>query len=99
MESTPGATRIRETLVVKLGATHVSVIDHSAAHAGHPGAEGGGHYEVLVVSDRFLGLSRVAAQRLVYEALGEMMATEIHALSMRTMTPHQWLEHTNQGSP
>ena len=51
---------------------------------------GGGHFQVLVVSDRFRGLSRIAAQRIVYEALGEMMINDIHALSMRTLTPEEW---------
>ena len=45
---------------------------------------------MVVVSARFEGLSRVAAQRLVYQALGELMTTDIHALEMRTLTPEQW---------
>jgi BolA protein len=79
---------IESTLRDKLDATHVEVLDDSAAHAGHLGAEGGGgHYRVLVVSPRFEGLSPVAAQRLVYSALGEFMTTDVHALEMRTLTP------------
>lgn len=74
-----------------LDAIHIEIEDDSALHAGHLGAQGGGgHYRVLVVSPRFEGLSRVAAQRLVYQALGELMATDIHALEMRTLTPDQW---------
>ena len=82
---------IHTTLIDTLDAEHVQVEDDSALHAGHPGAQsGGGHYRVLVVSPRFEGLSRVAAQRLVYQALGSLMATDIHALEMRTLTPDQW---------
>ena len=74
-----------------LDAEHVQVEDDSALHASHPGAQGGGgHYRVLVVSSHFEGLSRVAAQRLVYQALGELMTTDIHALEMHTFTPEQW---------
>ena len=74
-----------------LDAIHIEIEDDSALHAGHLGAQGGGgHYRLLVVSPRFEGLSRVAAQRLVYQALGELMATDIHALEMRTLTPDQW---------
>jgi len=74
-----------------LEAEHVEIVDDSALHAGHLGAQGGGgHYRVLVVSPRFEGLSRVAAQRLVYQALGDLMKTDIHALEMRTLTPDQW---------
>jgi acid stress-induced BolA-like protein IbaG/YrbA len=48
-----------------------------------------------VVSSRFEGRSRVAAQRLVYEALGELMTTDIHAVEMRTLTPEQWANITS----
>jgi BolA protein len=82
---------IRSILERELGAVHVRVIDDSAAHAGHLGAQGGGgHFRVLVVSPRFEGLSRVAAQQLVYRSLGDFMTTDIHALEMRTLTPEQW---------
>lgn len=82
---------IRSTLENALEAEHVQIEDDSALHAGHLGAQGGGgHYRVIVVSARFEGLSRVAAQRLVYQALGELMTTDIHALEMRTLTPDQW---------
>lgn len=67
--------------------------DQSALHAGHLSAqEGGGHFQVVVVSERFRGQSRVAAQRMVYAALGDMMREDIHALAMRTFTPEQWAE-------
>jgi BolA protein len=81
---------IETALRQRLAAEHVVVADHSARHADHPGAAGGGHFELVVVSERFEGLSRVAAQRLVYEALGDLMKTEIHALTMTTLTPGQW---------
>lgn len=82
---------IRAILETALEAEHVEIVDDSAQHAGHLGAEGGGgHYRVVVVSPRFEGLSRVAAQRLVYQALGDLMTSDIHALEMRTFTPDQW---------
>lgn len=82
---------IQDALERELEATFVAITDHSARHAGHPGAEqGGGHFELLVVSARFEGLGRLARQRLVYEALGALMRTEIHALIMRTLTPDEW---------
>lgn len=93
------AERIRDAIRLGLDASQVVVIDHSAEHAGHPGAAtGAGHFEVTVVSDRFEGLSRVSAQRLVYQAVAELMATEIHALSMHTFTPAQWQARGHQGS-
>ena len=84
------ASTIRRRLLDELNASHVEVVDSSAPHAGHPGARDGGHFSVVVVSPRFDGLSRVAAQRLVYDALGEMMRDEIHALHMQIFTPEAW---------
>jgi BolA protein len=99
VQPTQRAIEIHEAIERALDAAHVEVIDHSASHAGHPGAAtGGGHYAVVVVSDRFRGLSRLAMQRLVYEALGDLMQTEIHALSMHTYTPDQWRSRADHGS-
>ena len=79
------AQRIKSLLREKLEATEVQVVDESHQHRGHAGAAGGGgHFHVTVVSPRFAGLSLVQAQRLVYEAVGDMMDTEIHALAITT---------------
>jgi BolA protein len=83
--------RIEELLRQRLAAVHVEVVDESHLHAGHAGAaSGGGHFRATIVSPRFAGLSRVASQRLVYDALAELMPREIHALAMTTLTPDQW---------
>jgi acid stress-induced BolA-like protein IbaG/YrbA len=50
----------------------------------------GQHFEALIVSDAFRGLSRLARHRLVYAALGDRMRAEIHALSMTTLTPEEY---------
>lgn len=52
----------------------------------------GAHFEAVVVSPAFAGLSRIKQHQLVYAALGERMREEIHALSMQTLTPEQWAE-------
>jgi BolA protein len=76
--------RIERLLRERLGAVRVEVVDESHLHAGHPGARGGaGHFRAHVVSPRFAGLSRVESQRLVYQALAEMIGPDIHALSLR----------------
>jgi len=71
---------------------HCEVVDESHLHAGHAGAgSGGGHFRIVVVSDRFEGRSLVERQRLVYAALGDEMSPDnIHALSMKTLTPDEW---------
>lgn len=50
----------------------------------------GQHFEALIVSRAFEGRSRVQRHQLVYKALGDRMRQEIHALSMRTLTPSEW---------
>jgi acid stress-induced BolA-like protein IbaG/YrbA len=50
----------------------------------------GAHFEAVVVSAAFAGASRVRRHQLVYAALGERMREEIHALSMKTLTPEEW---------
>lgn len=57
----------------------------------------GTHFEATVVSPEFVGKSMVQQHQLVYAALGDRMRAEIHALSMRTLTPEAWLKLQNQG--
>ena len=52
----------------------------------------GHHFEALVVSEAFAGLTRVKRHQLVYAALGDRMREEVHALSMHTLTPAEWAE-------
>jgi BolA protein len=82
---------IEDKLKNALATVHVEVIDESHLHAGHAGARsGGGHFRALIVSQRFQGLNRVQAQRLVFEVLAEEMKSDIHALAMKTLTPDQF---------
>ena len=77
---------IRDRLAV-LQPELLEVSDDSALHAGHAGAAGGGHFRVTVVSSRFAGQSAMARHRLVYQALGDLMQGEIHAMSIVAKTP------------
>jgi BolA protein len=80
--------RLTERLRAALAPEQLEVIDDSDRHAGHAGAaDGRGHFTVLVVSRRFDGLSTLRRHRLVYEAVGDMMATDIHALSIQAFAP------------
>jgi BolA protein len=83
--------RIEAALRQRLAARHVEVVDESAQHAGHAGAaSGGGHFRALVVAQAFEGKSLLERQRQVYAALRLEMGSEIHALSLRTLTPAEW---------
>ena len=82
--------RIRALLVEALAPDSIAVSDDSHKHAGHAGARGGqGHFSVEIVSAAFAGKLPLARHRLVYAALGEMMQTDIHALSIRARTPDE----------
>lgn len=50
----------------------------------------GQHFEALIVSAEFRGKNRVQQHQIVYRALGDRMKAEIHALSMKTLTPEEW---------
>lgn len=82
---------LRSRITGALGADVVEVADDSAKHRGHAGARGGaGHYAVVVVSSRFAGMSRVDRHRAVYDAVGDMIPGEVHALQVRAFTPEEW---------
>ena len=82
------SARIEAALADAFSPQALEVVDDSARHAGHAGArDGRGHFNVDIVSDAFAGLSPIARHRAVYAALGEMMTTDIHALSIRPRTP------------
>ena len=69
---------IRQSIAAGLACQHVEV------------AGDGQHWEAVIVSPVFEGLSRIKQHQLVYAALGDRMREEVHALSMQTLTPAQW---------
>ena len=82
------AGRLDERLRAALQPLELEIVDDSHLHAGHAGAaDGRGHFSVHVVSERFAGVPVVRRHRLVYDAVGDMMVTDIHALSIRALAP------------
>ena len=74
---------IRELLTKELSPELLEITDESHLHAGHAGAkEGKGHFRLQIASPRFEGLRLIQSHRLIYETLGDMMQTDIHALSI-----------------
>jgi len=76
---------IEQQLVARLQPTHLEVIDESAAHAGHSGANAEGfgtHFRVRIASPAFAGKTRVAKHRLVYDALQNFIDQGLHALAI-----------------
>lgn len=88
---------IKQKLNEALKPELIEIIDNSAAHASHAGAQsGGGHYNVTIIADIFTGKSLVQRHQLIYQALGDMMKQEIHALGINALTPTENIKGTNQ---
>ncbi len=82
------ATTIEKLLIDAFAPSEVLVKDQSHLHAGHAGAkEGKGHFDVKVVSEEFAGQSRINRHRMVYDALGSFMQSDVHALRINAISP------------
>ncbi|MDP3876508.1 MAG: BolA family protein [Methylobacter sp.] len=81
---------IRKLLNDAFNPSLLEIIDNSTAHAGHAGARsGGGHYHVTLVAEIFEGRSLVQRHQLVYNALGDLMKQQIHALGINALSPSE----------
>jgi len=82
--------QIRSELEKYFQPTELLVKDQSHLHAGHAGArDGKGHFDVTIVSQAFDGLTRVQRHRMVYDALSQLIESDIHALSIRAFAPSE----------
>lgn len=77
---------IRQALA-KLDPVSINIQDDSHSHRNHPGAQGGGHFVVEIISTAFEGKTAVKRHQMVYEALGDLMKTDIHAVNIFAKTP------------
>lgn len=85
----PTASALEATLLSVLSPDHLEVLDESATHAGHAGANGlgyGTHFRVRIGGSAFAGLSRVAQHRLVYDALRSYTEAGLHALAIEIVS-------------
>lgn len=79
---------IREALEKVFSPRELLIKDQSHLHAGHAGAKDGrGHFDVRIVSEVFSGQSRLERHRAVYQALGDLLESDIHALRINALTP------------
>jgi BolA family transcriptional regulator, general stress-responsive regulator len=80
--------QIEAILVDRFRPSEIRVKDQSHLHAGHAGAaDGRGHFDVYIVAEEFTDHSRVRRHQLVYDALAELLQSDIHALSIRALSP------------
>jgi BolA protein len=88
-----GRARLAEILRDRLAAlspSSVEIRDDSAQHVGHAGAAGGaGHFSVMIVSEHFLGMPRLARHRAVLECVGDLIPYPVHALAIQAYAPNE----------
>lgn len=81
---------IRQQLESQLNPVELLIKDQSHLHEGHEGAKSGqGHFDVTIVSTVFEGLNRIRRHRIVYDALSELLETDIHALRINAVSPSE----------
>lgn len=83
------AATMRDRLAA-LNPESVEILDESGLHVGHAGAkDGGGHYQLIIVSRAFSQQPAQARHRMIYTALGALMHKEIHALAIKAYAPDE----------
>ena len=84
--------KLIKTALESLKPTVLSLEDQSAHHAEHKGAQsGGGHFALTIVSEAFAGKTAVQRHQMIYQALGDLMKQDIHAISINAKTPDESL--------
>jgi BolA protein len=88
---TSRAARLEDLLTRTFAPALLRVLDDSAHHAGHSGAQAGGetHYSVLMVAETFRGMNRLARSRAVHAALAAEFSSGMHALALTLRTPEE----------
>jgi BolA protein len=89
--STNSVAGALEARLAPLAPVVFELADDSAEHAGHAGAAGGGaHFSLLIVSEKFTGLSRLARHRAVLDRVSDLIPHPVHALAIRAYSPDEF---------
>jgi len=91
VQSHSNTAEMLRTRLSDLAPVVLELDDDSAEHAGHAGAAGGGgHFSLLIVSEQFAGLNRLARHRAVLDRVGDLIPHPVHALAIRACTPDEF---------
>ena len=82
--------KIEQKLGEQLDLHHIEIKDFTGRHLNHKQHDGGFHLEAVIVSDSFINKTLIERHKIIYAALGELLKHEIHAFSMKTLTPEEW---------
>tara|TARA_B100001564_G_scaffold121688_1_gene101546 strand:+ start:16 stop:327 length:312 start_codon:yes stop_codon:yes gene_type:complete len=89
-ESSSIEDEIKNRLSKKMDLIYFEMKDFTGRHLNHKTHEGGFHLEAIIVSNDFQDLTLIKRHQKVYEAIGDLMKHEIHALSMKTLIQSEW---------
>lgn len=89
MEQPKDRLNLIRSALLALNPTVLSIHDDSHLHKNHVGAKGGGHFSIYIVSQNFENKTAVQRHQMIYDALGNLMNTEIHAVSITAKTPNE----------
>ena len=84
------SNKIEQKLIGNLELLHFEVKDFTGRHLNHEQHNGGFHLEAVIVSENFINKSLIERHKMIYAALGDLLKHEIHAFSMKTLTPDEW---------
>ena len=90
------SNKIEQKLTNNLELLHFEVKDFTGRHLNHEQHNGGFHLEAIIVSENFINKSLIERHKIIYEALGDLLKHEIHAFSMKTLTPDEWESKYNE---
>ncbi|MEC7849252.1 MAG: BolA family transcriptional regulator [Candidatus Neomarinimicrobiota bacterium] len=82
--------KIEQKLGEQLDLHHIEIKDFTGRHLNHKQHDGGFHLEAIIVSESFINKTLIDRHKIIYAALGELLKHEIHAFSMKTLTPEEW---------
>jgi BolA family transcriptional regulator, general stress-responsive regulator len=86
---------IQQQLTTALSPTYLELVDESEQHSSHGGAKQGGHFNLIIVSEKFAEQPLVQRHRQVYAALADLMQNEVHAISIKAYTPTEYQNFHN----
>ena len=90
------SNKIEQKLTDNLELLHFDVKDFTGRHLNHEQHDGGFHLEAVIVSENFINKSLIERHKMIYAALGDLLKHEIHAFSMKTLTPAEWENKNNE---
>ena len=85
-----------QKLIGNLELLHFEVKDFTGRHLNHEQHDGGFHLEAVIVSENFINKSLIERHKMIYASLGDLLKHEIHAFSMKTLTPDEWENKKNE---